>query len=211
MHIVLLSGGSGRRLWPFSSGSRSKQFIKLLQNGDSQYESMLQRIYHQIRKVLPEADILMTTCVDQQEIIENQLGDTVDIIQEPERRDTFPAVLLSASYLIYERRAALDGSVVIIPVDAYVGDGYFLTIGRMCEAVERDTCRLMLMGITPSSPSEKYGYIIPAEGGRHLRVCQFVPGETICFRGRKAHCPWRAVEWGRVCLSSFLFGGNPRR
>lgn len=165
MHIILLSGGSGRRLWPLSSGSRSKQFIKLLKNGDFQYESMLQRIYRQIRKVLPAADILMTTCADQREIIENQLGNMVDIIQEPERRDTFPAVLLSASYLIYERRATLDGSVVIMPVDAYVGDGYFFTIGRMCEAVERDVCRLMLMGVTPSYPSEKYGYIIPAEGG----------------------------------------------
>ena len=165
MHIILLSGGSGRRLWPLSSGSRSKQFIKLLKNGDSQYESMLQRIYRQIRKILPTADILMTTCADQREIIENQLGDTVDIIQEPERRDTFPAVLLSASYLIHERRIALDGSVVIMPVDVCIGDDYFLAIRGMCEAVERDVCRLMLMGVTPSSPSEKYGYIIPAEGG----------------------------------------------
>lgn len=157
MHIILLSGGSGRRLWPLSSGSRSKQFIKLLKNKDSQYESMLQRIYRQIRKVLPEADILMTTCADQREIIESQLGDAVDIIQEPERRDTFPAVLLSASYLIHERRAALDGSVVIMPVDACVGDGYFHTIGRMCEAVEWGTCRLMLMGVAPPLPRRNMG------------------------------------------------------
>ncbi len=165
MHIILLAGGSGRRLWPLSIGSRSKQFIELLKNEESQYESMLQRIYRQIRKVLPEADILVTTCADQREIIENQLGHAVDIIQEPERRDTFPAVLLSASYLIHERRVALDESMVIVPVDACVEDGYFLTIERMCEAVEQDACRLMLMGVTPSSPSEKYGYIIPAEGG----------------------------------------------
>lgn len=174
MHIILLSGGSGRRLWPLSSGNRSKQFIKLLKNGDSQYESMLQRIYRQIRKVLPKADILITTCADQREIIENQLADTVDIIQEPERRDTFPAVLLSASYLIHERRASLDGCVVIMPVDTCVEDGYFLTIGRMCEAVEQDDCRLMLMGVTPSSPSEKYGYIIPAKGsGAYEPVSSF--------------------------------------
>ena len=205
MYIILLSGGSGRRLWPFSGGSRSKQFIKLLKSGDSQYESMLQRIYYQIRKVFPEADILMTTCVDQQEIIENQLGDTVDIIQEPEQRDTFPAVLLSASYLIHERRAALDGSVVIIPVDAYVGDGYFLTIGRMCEAVEQDTCRLMLMGITPLSPSEKYGYIIPAKGdGTYESVSSFREKPSVAEAERLIAC---GAQWNGgvfACRLSYL-------
>lgn len=205
MHIILLSGGSGRRLWPLSSGSRSKQFIKLLKNEDSQFESMLQRIYRQIRKVLPEADIFMTTCADQREIIENQLGDTVDIIQEPERRDTFPAVLLSASYLIYERRTPLDESVAIMPVDACVGDSYFLTIRYMCKAVEQNACQLMLMGVTPSSPSEKYGYIIPAEGGGDYEpVSSFREKPTAAEAERLIAC---GAQWNGgvfACRLSYL-------
>ena len=159
MHIILLSGGSGRRLWPLSSGSRSKQFIKLLKNEDSQIRIYASEDISPNQKSPSGTDIFMTTCADQREIIENQLGDTVDIIQEPERRDTFPAVLLSASYLIYERRTPLDESVAIMPVDACVGDSYFLTIRYMCKAVEQNACQLMLMGVTPSSPSENMGIL----------------------------------------------------
>ena len=44
MHIILLSGGSGKRLWPLSNETRSKQFIKIFRHGDD-YESMVQRVY----------------------------------------------------------------------------------------------------------------------------------------------------------------------
>ena len=47
MNILLLSGGSGKRLWPLSNDVRSKQFIKLFKNGD-EYESMVQRVCRQI-------------------------------------------------------------------------------------------------------------------------------------------------------------------
>ena len=45
MNIVLLSGGSGKRLWPLSNDIRSKQFIKLFKNEKDEYKSMVQRIY----------------------------------------------------------------------------------------------------------------------------------------------------------------------
>ena len=49
MNIILLSGGSGKRLWPLSNEVRSKQFIKIFKKEDGEYESMVQRIYGQIR------------------------------------------------------------------------------------------------------------------------------------------------------------------
>lgn len=51
MNIILLSGGSGKRLWPLSNDIRSKQFIKIFKKEDGTYESMVQRVYRQIKKV----------------------------------------------------------------------------------------------------------------------------------------------------------------
>ena len=57
MHIVLLSGGSGKRLWPLSNDIRSKQFIPLFPQMDGSYISMVQRVFRQIRKVDKGADM----------------------------------------------------------------------------------------------------------------------------------------------------------
>ena len=59
MNIILLSGGSGKRLWPLSNDIRSKQFIKIFKTPDGQYESMVQRVYRQILSVDPEATVTM--------------------------------------------------------------------------------------------------------------------------------------------------------
>ena len=61
MNIVLLSGGSGKRLWPLSNDVRSKQFIKIFKNEDGTYESMVQRMYRQIKKVDPDASVTIGT------------------------------------------------------------------------------------------------------------------------------------------------------
>ena len=57
MNIILLSGGSGKRLWPLSNDIRSKQFIQIFPRADGSYESMVQRVYRQIRAVDPEATV----------------------------------------------------------------------------------------------------------------------------------------------------------
>ena len=61
LNIVLLSGGSGKRLWPLSNDVRSKQFIKIFKKEDGSYESMLQRVFHQIRRVDPGANVTIAT------------------------------------------------------------------------------------------------------------------------------------------------------
>ncbi len=55
MNIVLLSGGSGRRLWPLSNEVRSKQFIRIFTSPSGEPESMVQRVYRQIRSVSPDS------------------------------------------------------------------------------------------------------------------------------------------------------------
>ena len=101
MNIILLSGGSGKRLWPLSNDVRSKQFIKLFKY-DDKYESMVQRVYRQITSVDANAKITIATSKSQVSAIKNQLGDKASICVEPCRRDTFPAVVLASAYLHYE-------------------------------------------------------------------------------------------------------------
>lgn len=98
MNIILLSGGSGKRLWPLSNDVRSKQFIKLFKNND-EYESMVQRVYRQITTVEANAKITIATSKSQASAIKNQLGEKASICVEPCRRDTFPAIALAAAYL----------------------------------------------------------------------------------------------------------------
>ncbi len=161
MKIILLSGGSGKRLWPLSNDTRSKQFLKLLTAPDGSYESMVQRIARQISESGIEADITIATSVSQYDSITNQLGKTVDIVTEPERRDTFPAIALSASYLIKKQQCDLDEVVVVMPSDSYVEEGYFEAIAKMAKAVETCGVDMVLMGVTPTEPSSKFGYIVP--------------------------------------------------
>ncbi len=176
MQIILLSGGSGKRLWPLSNDARSKQFLKLLQMPNGSYESMVQRIARQISESQIKADITVATSISQKDSITNQLGETVDIVTEPERRDTFPAIALSASYLIKSKQCNPDEVVVVMPSDSYVESGYFETIVKMAAAVETGAVDMVLMGITPTEPSTKFGYIVPnktEENGGLITVNRF--------------------------------------
>ncbi|MFR9540365.1 MAG: sugar phosphate nucleotidyltransferase [Rikenellaceae bacterium] len=161
MQIILLSGGSGKRLWPLSNDARSKQFLKLLQTPEGSAESMMQRIARQISTSGIEAQLTVATSITQYDSIRNQLGDTVDVVTEPMRRDTFPAIALSASYLIKEKQCSKEEVVIVMPSDSYVEEGYFATIAKMAAAVESDAAEMVLMGVTPTEPSTKFGYIVP--------------------------------------------------
>lgn len=174
MQIVLLSGGSGKRLWPLSNEVRSKQFLKVVHGEDGGISSMLQRVYGQIKSAGLNADITVATSAAQVESIYGQLGNKVSIVVEPERRNTFPAIMLSAAYLYYERSVSSDETVIVLPVDPYVDEEYFLKLKELDEAVKNNAADIVLMGVTPTYPSEKYGYIIPEKTGNKInRVLEF--------------------------------------
>ena len=162
MHIILLSGGSGKRLWPLSNDIRSKQFIKIFKTPEGDYESMVQRVYRQIRKADPEASVTIAAPKAQISAIHNQLGQNVGISVEPCRRDTFPAIVLAAAYLHDMQGVGEEEAVVVCPVDPYVEDGYFQALKELGNQARLGEANLVLMGIEPTYPSEKYGYILPA-------------------------------------------------
>ncbi|PEI71227.1 mannose-1-phosphate guanylyltransferase [Bacillus wiedmannii] len=161
MKLILLSGGSGKRLWPLSNDSRSKQFLKVLKNNNDEMQSMVQRVWGQLTSLGIENDAVIATSKSQVDMINGQLGNDVPIIIEPERRDTFPAIALAASYLYSKEHVDLDEVVGVLPVDPYVENSFFERLLDLEKALNSSNADLGLMGITPTYPSEKYGYIVP--------------------------------------------------
>lgn len=173
MNIILLSGGSGKRLWPLSNNVRSKQFIKIFKKNDGELESMVQRVYRQICRVDKDAKTIIATSKSQVSSIHNQLGDNVGISVEPCRRDTFPAIALATAYLHDVKGVSEEEAVVVCPVDPYVEDRYFEMLKQLGEQAQKGEANLVLMGIEPTYPSEKYGYIIPENKDFLSRVHTF--------------------------------------
>lgn len=173
MNLILLSGGSGKRLWPLSNDIRSKQFIKFFKKEDGTYESMVQRVYRQIKKIDSDAKVTIATSKSQVSALHNQLGTDIGISVEPFRRDTFPAIALAAEYLYDVQGVSPEESVVVCPVDPYVNDDYFCAIRELGELAQKDIAHLVLMGIDPTYPSAKYGYIIPQNKETVSKVLEF--------------------------------------
>lgn len=182
MQIILLSGGSGTRLWPLSNDARSKQFLRLLPiDGSEDRESMVQRVVRQIREADIHVSVTIATSISQQDSIISQLGSDVNMVTEPCRRDTFPAICLASEFLSKVKDCPNDEVVVVMPCDPYTEAGYFQTIGKMAKCVENNIADLVLMGINPTYPSAKYGYVVPdgeiADGA--LMVQRFTEKPTV--------------------------------
>ncbi len=173
MNIILLSGGSGTRLWPLSNNIRSKQFLEIFKKADGTYESMVQRMFRMIKQVDADTTITIATSKNQVGSIQSQLGDLVNISIEPCRRDTFPAIALATAYLHDVLHISRDEAVVVCPVDPYVDEDYYQMLSKLNEKALSGESNLTLMGIEPTYPSAKYGYIIPKTPDEESRVVSF--------------------------------------
>ncbi len=160
IHLVLLSGGSGTRLWPLSNSSRSKQFLKVLRDSQGNHVSMVQRVFGQIRAVAADVDVTIATCAAQENSIRSQVEGGYALVLEPERRDTAPAIMLACANLAFEQKAKADDTVIVMPIDTYADQAYYDGILKLDAAVQSGFADLVLLGVEPTYPSEKYGYIV---------------------------------------------------
>lgn len=163
IHVVLLSGGSGTRLWPLSNHTRSKQFLKVLRDADGNHISMAQRVFKQIQSTGIDLDITIATSASQAVSLEMQINGDYELVLEPSRRDTAPAIMLACANLRYVQGASPEDTVVVLPIDTYADQDYYDQILKLDEAVHAHAVDLVLLGVKPSYPSEKFGYIIPEE------------------------------------------------
>lgn len=190
MQIVLLSGGSGNRLWPLSNETRSKQFLKILNDASGKRESMVQRVWGQLGLMNLQQSAVVATGKSQVELLQNQLGYEVEIIVEPERRDTFPAIALSVCYLYSVKGVSPQEVVIVLPVDPYVDTHFFEKVQELETLMQETGADIGLIGVSPNHPSSKFGYIIPEsvsklENGReYCEVSHFVekPEEGVARR-----------------------------
>ena len=181
MQIILLSGGSGKRLWPLSNSTRSKQFLQLLQDPDGKKESMVQRVVRQIGESALEAEVTIATSASQRDFIETQLGGKVDVVTEPERRETFPAIALSVAYLASQKGCSRDEVVLVMPCDTYTEARYFNVVAQMVALVEQNVADLVLMGVPAEHASADFGYVLPMpaeEGAAYMKVGHFIEKPT---------------------------------
>lgn len=177
MKIILLSGCSGERLWPLSNEVRSKQFLQLLQNENKVHESMLQRIYRQLREAGIRERVSVVTGEAQADSVKSQLDENADLILEPARRGTFPAAALAVMELLQQSQMPEEEIVGILPVDSCVDTEYFRLLFSLEETIRQKLAEVALIGINPSYPSAKYGYILPAP----KRSLQQNANQAACF------------------------------
>jgi mannose-1-phosphate guanylyltransferase len=154
IYAVLLAGGGGTRLWPKSRTATPKQFLKLTGS-----ESMMQIAAARINKLVDWANIIVVTNKIYLEEVKRQLPEIKpeNIIAEPEKRDTAPAMLIGALYA----KSKDEDAVVINAASDHVVDNIPEFIKVMSAAIETaaENPYLVTVGITPSYPTSAFGYI----------------------------------------------------
>jgi mannose-1-phosphate guanylyltransferase len=217
MRLILLSGGSGKRLWPLSSDARSKQFLKVLLNENGQYESMVQRIWRQLGRAGLSGNAHIVANVSQREMLLNQLGSKVRIIVEPSRRDTFPAISLAVTYLLEYEKVDPAEPIVILPVDSFVEDEFFRNIKLLDHILEQADFEMALIGAKPTYPSAKYGYIsVGKKEGPYYQVNRFTekPTESVAEHLLRQGALWNCGIFafrGQLILDQLRLRNLPHR
>lgn len=159
---------------------------------------MVQRVWRQLSAAGLTDQCTIVTGTLQADTIRRQLGDEVQLLVEPESRDTYPAIALAAAYLHSVRRVAPDEAVIVLPVDPYVDDLFFEKLKELEAMLNQTSADLGLVGVTPTYPSTKYGYIVPkvpkvpeaSEGSQaYGRVASFheKPAEAVASRLIEEH------------------------
>ncbi|HEX5055778.1 MAG TPA: mannose-1-phosphate guanylyltransferase/mannose-6-phosphate isomerase [Gammaproteobacteria bacterium] len=158
---IILSGGSGSRLWPLSRKSRPKQFMPLIGT-----KTMLQ---HTIER-LPEGSVdpILVCNQDHCFIVDDQLQQinrrSQVVIVEPVGRNTAPALALAAMYVVNGSEAGRAGNeadeiLLVLPADHHIGEtATFHAVLKQAEESAR-AGRLVLFGIRPTHPETGYGYV----------------------------------------------------
>ena len=162
-YAVILAGGSGRRFWPLSRDSRPKQLLKLFGN-DTLLEQAVQRLDGIVR---PE-NILILTNEEQAVSVRMLLGDRIpadNIIAEPAKRDTAPAIALGIGWVAAR---CPDAVMMVLPADQLIKDhAAFSDCLKGAAEVAARTKAIVTIGIRPTWACPSYGYI---ERGRRAFI-----------------------------------------
>ena len=152
---VIMAGGVGRRLWPYSRKSLPKQFVDFFGTG----RTLLQQTFDRYAKFIPAENIYVSTFTEYVDVVKQQLPELSEtqILVEPVQLSTAPAAAWSALYL---SRNFGDGNLIITPADQYIinEDRFVEQVSRGLEYVTTHD-NFLAVGVTPTTPHTGYGYI----------------------------------------------------
>ena len=160
LHAVIMAGGTGTRFWPLSRTSRPKQLLDLVPNGGGSGRTMIQATLSRLGDLVAAERTWVITNRSLVQPISEQLPQlsAERIVGEPCKRDTAPAVGLSA---LLVARQDPDATMVVMPADHLIQpDAAFqAAIRQAVSIVEENPETLVTFGIKPTYPAETFGYI----------------------------------------------------
>lgn len=166
MKALILAGGSGTRLWPLSRQCYPKQFLKL--NGN---KSLLQQTVERLMRIVTPEDIIIMTNNEYKfhvmadlDIISQNISK--NMILEPIRRNTAPAIALAVKYCTDRLGCSKDEVLFISPSDHIINpEDRFVEHVKRAEKIAQEGY-IVTFGIRPHKPETGYGYIKVKDDGR---------------------------------------------
>jgi len=171
MKVIILAGGTGTRLWPFSRERAPKQILPLL----GKKGTLLQQTYKNLRLAFSAKDILVVTGKKYEAVIKKQLPalPRANLLLEPVRRDSAGAIGLAAVII----SSANEKEIMIsVHSDQWVSNGQasVKTLKAAAELISRSPSQTVIVGVKPTYPETGYGYIcldkkvVQGNSGAHL-------------------------------------------
>ncbi len=154
-YCIILAGGRGKRLWPWSREDNPKQFLDFFSTG----RTLLQQTYDRMSKFIHSSNIFVCTNVDYTHLVREQIPDLPinNILSEPIVRNTAPSVGWAAYRISH---ICPDARIVVVPSDQAVfkEDTFINNITIGLNFVSKNDC-ILSMGVKPTRPEPGYGYI----------------------------------------------------
>jgi mannose-1-phosphate guanylyltransferase len=171
---IILAGGSGQRFWPLSRRSAPKQLLALYSE-----KTLIEATLDRLEGVVPPERILVLTNAEQVEKTRRLLGQrlpSTNIIAEPAKRDTAPAVALGVTWVASQDP---NGVMAVLPADHLIKDtdAFQKNLKAAFQTAQQER-KLITIGIKPTWACPSYGYIetgakIPSECGQIRSVLSF--------------------------------------
>lgn len=154
-YVCIMAGGIGSRFWPMSRTKLPKQFLDILNTG----ETLLQSTFKRFAAFIPEKNIFIVTSTDYTELVKEQLPQALEanILSEPSRKNTAPCVAYMAYKLMQSDPKA---AFIVAPSDHLILDqtGFVKVCLEALNFINKHSA-LLTLGIQPTHPNTGYGYI----------------------------------------------------
>ena len=154
-YVAIMAGGIGSRFWPMSRSNYPKQFLDILNTG----ETLIQQTFTRYIKLVPPQNVYIITSREYVELVKKQLPQLPEenILAEPSRKNTAPCIAYIA-FKLFQKDP--DAVMMAAPADNLIADAdHFIKTAKKALDFVSNINALVTIGIKPTSPNTGYGYI----------------------------------------------------